>query len=145
MMAPNRRYELSTEFRTPSHAEQTATVLGCPRCSLVFIGKQIVGAGCAGTAHNQQRFAAPGLASAGPGLFENKWRVPMNEVNPQGQKPPEGQESQHHRSLTSVLDCVIFMDASGRVSVAASAPYVKREGVTHGACWNGWPSSHPRT
>ena len=42
----------------------------------------------------------------------------MNEVNPQGQKPPEGQEAQHHKSLTSVLDCVIFMDASGRVVMA---------------------------
>ena len=42
----------------------------------------------------------------------------MNEANPQDQKPPEGQEAQHHKSLASVLDCVIFMDASGRVVMA---------------------------
>ena len=42
----------------------------------------------------------------------------MSEANPQDQNPSEGQEAQHQKSLASVLDCVIVMDASGRVVVA---------------------------
>ena len=43
----------------------------------------------------------------------------MSEANPQDQTPPpQGQEAQHHKSLASVLDCIIVVDASGRVVVA---------------------------
>ena len=35
MMAPNRRYELSTEFRTPSLSEKTLYSLG-RRCVYIF-------------------------------------------------------------------------------------------------------------
>ena len=42
----------------------------------------------------------------------------MSEANPQDRNPSEGQEAQHQKSLASVLDCVIVMDASGRVVAA---------------------------